>query len=95
MKELYANERTGSYFCNFSKVVAIGGKKFKITHDTANCYSHTKIFAQLPTLEWGIVATEFDLGECYISYVEKEDNMRVKMSDIYKKCIDYIVNVIL
>lgn len=95
MKELYANERTGNRFCGFSKVVAIDGKKFKITHDTANCYSRTKIFVQLPTLEWGIVATEFDLGGCYINYVEDEDKMSVKMSNIYKKCIDYIVNVIL
>lgn len=94
-KELYTNEWTDRYSCGFSKVVAIGGKKFKITHDTANCYSCTNILVQLPTLEWELVATGSDIGGCHINYVENEDKKRTKMSDIYKKCIDYIVNVIL
>ena len=95
-KVLATNEDATDYSCEFSKVVEFeNGKKFKITHDTGNCYSKTSIFVMLPTFEWAMVANGFDIGANDIHYHIDSRLKRDMMKNIYDKAIDYINKVFL
>lgn len=93
IKVLHENEDIGRSSCNFSKVVELSGKRFKITHDTGNSYSRTRIYVMLPTFVWQLVADEDDIGDCYICYVDWESSKKVKMAKIYEAAIKYIKDV--
>lgn len=95
IKILHSTESAGRAVCGFSKVVEFEEirKRFKITHDTGNCFSNTLIYVMLPDLSWSLVADEGDIGDCYINYVEREDKKVEKMKAIYDRCIKYITNV--
>lgn len=93
IKVIHEVEYAGRRSCRFSKVIELNGKRFKITHDTGNCYSYTQIFVMLPTAAWERVADEDDIGDCYINYVADESFKEMKMAHIYDKAVEYIKNV--
>ena len=96
MKVLASNESASKHECGFSKVVEFeNGKKFKITQDTGNCYSHTFVYVMLPDCSWTKVADGFDIGANGIDYFISEDLKRAAMKGIYDKAIAYIKAVFL
>ena len=97
VKSLYdSGLRTSRSSCSFARVVEIDGHRFKVTHDTGNCYSNTRISVQTPTKEWALVATDFDLvGKPSINYVSDEYLKKKQMEDIYQASLTYIKKAIL
>ena len=91
---LYQTEKVSDRACSFAKVLEIDGRRFKATHDTANCYSHTSIFVQTPIKTWEKIATEFDLGTESINYVIDAKRKRERMHSIYDTCMEYIQKTI-
>lgn len=93
IKVLYENEYVGRESCNFSRVIELNGKRFKITNDTGNSYSYTTILVMLPTSQWAVVADKHDIGDCHIDYIWREEKKKMKMADIYDRAVKYIKNV--
>lgn len=93
IKVLSSTEYVGRESCKFSKVIELKGKRFKITNDTGNCYSYTKICVLLPNLQWAVVADKHDIGDCHIDYVWSEAKKKIKLADIYERAVKYIKDV--
>lgn len=91
--EAISKEYADGRSCAFSKVVKLGVKTYKITHDTGNCYSHTQVHILLADGTWKCIATEFDIDGCYINYVADESKKRLEMAKIYNKALEYITIV--
>lgn len=93
-KILYQTESITRYGCSYAKVIELEGKRFKLTHDTANGHSHTHILVQTPDLSWTGIATEFDLnGKTSINYVDYDYEKKEQMANIYKLSVEYIKKV--
>ena len=93
-KVLYENQQAYERSCNFAKVVEINGKRFKITNDTGNAYSNTRIYVQTPDLTWVAIANEYDLaGTPRIQYHDYIVNKNEQMANIYKLSVEYIKKV--
>lgn len=95
-KELFTSWRTAEYSCSFSIVVKTTAPieaKFKIIHDTGNCYSRTDVYKMTPNGTWEHVADADDLSSRHINYVVDEDVKDDMMRTIYKEALEYIVYV--